>query len=59
MKADVIRLFDKPLRRIAVVGTGVIGRVGEVTDKRTEALLCDFVEAFEVFVAPCSRGAHA
>jgi len=34
-------------------------RVGEVTDTRTEALLHDFVEACEVFVAPGSRGAHA
>ena len=25
--------------------------MGEVTDKRTEALLLDFMEAFEVFVA--------
>ena len=33
--------------------------LGEVTDKRTEAFLHDFVEAFEVFVAPCSHGAHA
>jgi chromate reductase len=30
---------------------GLITEVGEVTDKRTEQFLRDFMEAFEVFVA--------
>ena len=30
---------------------GLITEAGEVTDKGTEALLRDFMEAFEVFVA--------
>jgi chromate reductase len=30
---------------------GLITEVGEVTDKSTEQFLCDFMTAFEVFVA--------